>query len=589
MIWTTNSNDPSTSNGQAQVKVDEAQQVFIGIFPASHIFVRDQLSDAEGRLADIAARFGSVTNGTSTVKDLYAQWTRDNAGSDTPREDEDDKGDAQSVAPGRRSFKLNPPADQANSTRARLPVYPASIRSSSPTPTEAQVQKPMPPRPSLPPGGETASGVEQPIVDEIASALREWHLLMFQYLARRDYKLFQIIREEIEKLHLGRRQLLAKTLSSEETVNLRRQCVARLVRGNIMQGLDIIVRHPTWGGLVTVDVEGELDMRSWISAVRMYAMQVSQGYMDVSPSNASEIPRLGASIDYVPTSGPLPSPAPSAFQDVARSRSQIKSLGSLGNSRSQQPTRAKFYHIFLDLRAFVANICAPGETAELFFSLYNQADGRFVSEEFCVVLNHNGVLARDPTARIRTLFTDILPADAQEPIYLVCWIVRTGAMKISSSMGSIPEGSRRSSEVSTYREINGSTARGSTDSTLGNGQPEPSSQFRRPFGCALLELKQLKQIATEGVEMSATREHTMPIFVPTNEATFSMLHQDILSNHTKDFEKSPRYVLFVANHNHSDVLLAVLEQRCWPCLSRSSTARPIPSSERTPLSSKIPH
>lgn len=529
MVWTSSA-DPSTSSVQAQ----DATQVFIGIFPASHIFVRDHLSDAEGRLADIAAMFDNVTNGTSTVRDLYAQWNRERAAVEAPREEEDDGGDTQSVAPGRRSFKLNPPADQATSTRARLPVYPASIRSASPTPTEQQQNKPLPPRPSLPPGGETKSGAEQPIVDEIACALREWHLLMFQYLARRDYKLFQVIREQIEALHLGRRQLLANTLSSEETVNLRRQCVARLVRGNIMQGLDIIVRHPTWGGLVTVDVEGDLDMSSWVSAVRMYAMQVSLAYMDVSPSNASEIPRLGASIDYVPTTGPQPTPAASSFSDISRTRS-MKSLGSLGNNRTQQPSRAKFYHIFLDLRAFVASPCAPGETAELFFSLYNQAEGRFVSEEFCAVLNHNGVLARDPTMRVRTLFTDITPSDAQDPILLVCSIVRNGAMKLGSSMGSIAEGNRRSSEISNYRDTSNWNENGDA-----GGRPE--MQFRRPFGCAVLELTQLKKMATEGVEISSTKEHTMPIYVPTNEGTFSMLHQDIINNNTREYTKTPRYV-----------------------------------------------
>lgn len=533
VIWTSTA-DSSSSAVQAQVKVDEAQQVFIGIFPATHIFVRDELSDAEGRLADIASMFNNVTNGTFTVKELYAQWNRDKAAADAPLEEEDTGTDTQSVAPGRKSFKLDPRADQANSTRARLPVYPASIRSASPTPTESQVQKPLPPRPSLPPGGETASGVEQPIVDEIASALREWHLLMFQYLARRDYKLFQIIREQIEALHLGRRQLLAKTLSTEETVNLRRQCVARLVRGNIMQGLDIIVRHPTWGGLVTVDTEGDLDMRSWISAVRMYAMQVSLAYIDASPSNASEIPRLGASFDYVPTTGPHPTPAPSTFSEMARSRTQGRSLGSLANTRAIQPSRAKFYHVFLDLRAFVASPCAPGETAELFFSLYNQAESRFVSEEFCAVLNHNGALARDPASRPRTLFTDLVASDATEPIFLVCSIVRNGAMKMGSSMGSISESGKRTSEISSYRghsEHHG-------DET--NGRSDLPPQFRRPFGCAVLELTQLKKMATEGVEISSTKEHTMSIYVPTNEVTFSMLHQDILNNNTREYEKSPR-------------------------------------------------
>ena len=47
-------------------------------------------------------------------------------------------------------------------------------------------------------------------------------------------------------------------------------CVARLIRSNIMQDLDIIVRHPTWGGLVTVDTEANLC--GWISAVLTYAM-----------------------------------------------------------------------------------------------------------------------------------------------------------------------------------------------------------------------------------------------------------------------------------------------------------------------------
>jgi dedicator of cytokinesis protein 3 len=130
---------------------------------------------------------------------------------DTLKEEEEEND------PAKKSFRLGPPPDQANSSRAGLPVYPASIRSVSP---DSQVSKPLPPRPSLKSGDDTASGSAQPIIDEIASALREWHTLMFQYLARRDYKLFHTVRDHIEALHLGRRQLLAQTLSAEETVNL---------------------------------------------------------------------------------------------------------------------------------------------------------------------------------------------------------------------------------------------------------------------------------------------------------------------------------------------------------------------------------
>jgi dedicator of cytokinesis protein 3 len=382
--------------------------------------------------------------------------------------------------------------------------------------------KPLPPRPSLKSNDETVSGAAQPIVDEIASALREWHMLMFQYLARRDYQLFQTVREHIEALHLGRRQLLTQSLSDEETANLRRDCVARLVAGNVVQNLDVIVRHPCGGGLVTVDIEGEIDTRNWMSAVRMYALQASLAYAD-APGDGLKAPRSRQSLDSFPIS-PLPTPAHSAFPEYSRPKTT-----SLAGVTSRQPSNdltPKFFHVFLELRAFVASPCTPGETAELYFSLYNKSDARFVTEDFCVVLNHNGVLARDPTARIRTLFTDLAPSDIQGTILLVCRIVRNGSMKI---------GPNPSSGIPSDNSYRGSQAPGwntsTTDAVPSTSLPsilatlDAGATVRRPFGCAVLELSQLNKAATDPAEMSSTKEHTMPIFVPANEATFSMLHQ----------------------------------------------------------------
>ena len=551
--------DPSSSSSipRPSVKAEETQQVYIGIFPASHIHVRDELSDAEGRLPDLARSLQGGNNGSinagihdrTSPGDALGNWNRDKAsiGMDTVREEDEDADAYMS----RKSFKLGPPPDQANSSRAALPVYPASLRSSSPA--ESQVLKPLPPRPSRKSGDDTFSGSQQPIIDEIASALREWHTLMFQYLARRDYKLFLIVREHIEALHLGRRQLLAQTLSAEETVNMRRECVTRLVSGNLVQGLDVIVRHPTWGGLVTVDVEGEIDPRSWVSAVRLYAMQVSLAYLNVTYDDSKPYP-LGASTDYVP-SVPLPTPASSAFPELpphhkARSRSQ----GYLGPEDSTKFSTAKFYHIFLDLRAFVASPCAPGETAELFFSLYKKQGTQFVTEEFCAVLNHNGVLNRDPSSRMRTLFVDLAASDIQDPVYLVCRIVRNGALKIGSSVSSgVPgDGGRRGSETSIRDPASPTTFTSGWADNNGSSITSPSSirptnglgdqmQFRRPFGCAVLELTQLSKMVADQVDVSPLKEYTMPIYIPANEASFSMIHQNIINNNTKEFEKSSRY------------------------------------------------
>ncbi|TFK54047.1 hypothetical protein OE88DRAFT_1654527 [Heliocybe sulcata] len=521
--------DPSSSTSKPPKAEDpQSQQVFVGIFPASHIYVRDELSDAEGRLADLASMHatrtaGGMSTGTATPSVHTAH-------------------DDEEVDPNKhRTFRLAPPPDQANSSRAALPVYNQSIRSSSPA--ESEMMKPLPPRPTLKTQDDTASGAEQPIIDEIASALREWHTLMFQYLARRDYKLFHTVREHIEALHLGRRQLLAQTLSADETVNLRRECVARLVSGNIVQGLDVIVRHPTWGALVTVDVEGDVDPRSWVSAVRMYAMQTSLAYMDVNPGTSAKPGkslRSASVLDFASSMAPVPTPAHSAFPDVSfRGKGHSRMFGSLAPSAPSKPAAAKFYHLFLELKAFVASPCAPGETVELFFSLWNRAESKFVTEDFVVVLNHNGRLARDPTAHIRTLFTDLVQSDVQDPIYLVCRIVRNGALKLGSNLSSGAPMERRGSESDGLAYNPAANGAGVARS---NSVSETGYTFRRPFGCAVLELAQLSQMAVDGAEVSSSKEHTMPIFVPipTNESGFSMLHQDIMENYTKEYEKSPR-------------------------------------------------
>ena len=44
------------------------QQVFIGIFPASHIFVRDEVSDAEGRLTELFNALNSISEQASLLR-----------------------------------------------------------------------------------------------------------------------------------------------------------------------------------------------------------------------------------------------------------------------------------------------------------------------------------------------------------------------------------------------------------------------------------------------------------------------------------------------------------------------------------------
>jgi hypothetical protein len=105
-------------------------------------------------------------------------------------------------------------------------------------------------------------------------------------------------------------------------------------------------------------------------------------------------------------------------------------------------------------------------------------------------------------------------------------------------------------------------------SPRGNFSTDAPAQFRRPFGCAVLELAQLSKMAADESDISSTREHTMPIFVPTNEALFSMLHQDIIANNSKEYEKSPRYTPFIYSFRISS-LTTLLQSRDVGSLSEN--------------------
>ncbi|KAG8760434.1 hypothetical protein FRC14_003131 [Serendipita sp. 396] len=560
---------PPPTNVQAAM---EEPQVFIGIFPASHIHVRDQLADAEGRLQEV---FNRINAG------LDPYFSRDRP-METLREEDEMPTPEIMDSRARKSIKLGPRPEQGNSLRAPVPVTqpvrpPSAMRSTSP------LQKPAPPRPSLKSGDDTAAGATQPLIDEISSALREWHNLLFTYLSRRDYKLFQTVRDHVEELHLGRRQLLAQTLSADETVNLRRECVNRLVRGNVAQNLDVIVRHPAWGGLVTVDVEGDSDPRSWVGAIPMYAMQVALAYVDanradvLSASRGSALGDIANSLVPRTTANASTTPTTAAFTpDFPQFPTSVSSNTGIPQSATTNEalhigtpsgghSSAKFFHVFLDLQAFVASPCSPGETAELYFSLYNKPDARFLTEEFCVILNHQGALARPPSShstgepisagglgKIRTLFTDLGAHDIQESIYLVCRIVRNGSMKMSgiSSSSGYPGGlhgssMRRGSEavlntLSENEVLNGPLTAGVTGTPFTATFDGSNQFFRRPFGCAVLELTQLSKWTIDRSEATMAKEHTLPIFVPTREVTFSTLHQAIIASDTAEFEKSPR-------------------------------------------------
>lgn len=529
---------------QASTSNTEEPQVYVGVFPCTHVHIREQLDDAEMRLASVyeQAKELGIVGATGPLLHQRAQMET------LPEVDES--------SPGQQPSAQLPSVESTSQeigTNGHI------------------VERPPPPLPSLKCGDETLAGVHEPLVDEIACALREWSALMFNYLGQRDYALLNTVKEQIEVLYMARKQLLAQTLSAEEVSKLRRECVARLVKGNIAQGLDVIVRHPGRGGLIDFDINSkDADPDSWVSGIRLFALQAALAYvdqhdevsstatapggMDLSASNAFGITSpttnsagVLAGIDNTRHPG-LPGRQNSV---TALIRDRLNSIGPSStqgvDGTNASSSSAKYFHVFVDLRAFVATPCTAGEVVELYFSLYNRAESRFLTEDFCVVLNHRGVSPKNSTGqpgKMCALFTELSATDMQD-LNVVCRIVRNGGMRIGE-IKATPLGAAGQDQQ--YDRVDGFT-----DPSLANTPSFRSKRmtgdhsFRRPFGCAVLELGQHHQFQIDVASSSTMREHVMPIFVPVNEAAFSTLHQDIIASRTREFEKSPRADMLAIN------------------------------------------
>ncbi|GAA5945387.1 hypothetical protein JCM10213_005960, partial [Rhodosporidiobolus nylandii] len=583
----------SFPTSSAAPALNEEPQVSLGIFPAAAVTIREHLAeDAERTLADLrraeeqrqagereaypprAPSRGPSRAGNGRMEPLQEE--------DEDEREEDGEGAEDSSARQRGPIAVAPPGSpsksrnrssvgslasfaQQLSSEQRIALQNSRLSQQYPSSSSLSnlAERLPPPLPNLKCGDETVSGADEPLVDEIACALREWASLLYTHLYRRDYALFTSVQGHINALHAARKQLLARTLSQEESERCRREAVQRLVAGNLEQGLDVIVRHPKSGALVDTGVEGEMDRKAWMSVVRMYAMQVALAH-------GAPIPETGLSPQPPLVHSPNPNFASSA---PAPSNSSLHDPSSLTAPSGAPPTGGKFHHVFLDVRAFVANIAAPGEVVELYFSLFSKTDARYVTEEFCVILNHNGAPARESDSRfgrMRTLFRDLSQHDVSDQLYLVCRIVKNGAIKQSGSIshpaasGSPPltatasrsflaaPGSTRSdagsfdSGVSATPTVEGEASSAGMLWTDGAGR----QSYRRPFGCAVLEISQFapkrnglglggEEERLDPHDFDTLEEHQMPIFVPVAEAAISTLHEDIINSRIKEIERSP--------------------------------------------------
>lgn len=135
--------------------------------------------------------------------------------------------------------------------------------------------KPMAPVPMLKIGSESSSMTKEPLVDEIASCLREWHSSsIHELLLSRQYLTLSTLNELVVQLDFVRKQLLNELLTEQEAITVRTRAVWLLVQGNKLLGREVLVRDPS--------VRGRL-LTSDDPAIDVFKLQFTMSLLDTQP------------------------------------------------------------------------------------------------------------------------------------------------------------------------------------------------------------------------------------------------------------------------------------------------------------------
>ncbi|KAI0161195.1 SH3 domain-containing protein [Xylariaceae sp. FL1272] len=250
---------PALLAGLTSVKGQALEaRVFSGVFPRSCIEIREVLGDGE------ESGYGLDEQASSRGGDAAAH----------PRSDSGKSG----ISP--RSHRQSHSIDVGRTRRigeTHLPS-PTSINTKSPlrspnTITSGSIpwkERPPAPTPMLQLGDETPTTINEPLIDEIASCLREWHSTnIHELLLNREYAKLERVTHYIQTLDMARRQLLHNLLTDREANALREKTVWDLVQGNKICGGDVIVRDPAQRGKVLTGDDSVIEVTKLQSAMSL--------------------------------------------------------------------------------------------------------------------------------------------------------------------------------------------------------------------------------------------------------------------------------------------------------------------------------
>ncbi|KAF2460451.1 hypothetical protein BDY21DRAFT_369462 [Lineolata rhizophorae] len=240
-----------------------------------------------------------------------------------------------------------------NSQQLALPMSPISVG-----PRDPNCPKPPAPVPMLKIGDETPTSAQEPLVDEIASCLREWHSTkLHELLLSRRYSTLDKMSNLVQRLDSARRQLLHRVLTAMELERLREATVWDLVNGNKMLSGEVIVRSPSQRGRILTSEDSPIEITRLQSMMSLLDGRPTHHHID----------------EHV------------------------------------------LHHLLVELKSLTAEISSPATIAIHLCSKFPGSTAQPISEVYAIDLT-----AKDATTgtllenRMKTLFTDLSAADMGE-------------------------------------------------------------------------------------------------------------------------------------------------------------------------------
>lgn len=217
------------------------KRVYTGVFPRVCVDIKELLGDV--------TEYVHTSEQSESLMEGGKETSFDNGSHPSPSGGQTTAGAVEVLH--RKKANGNIPKANSPAGVSSLPASSSASTAESQDSSTNSPRKPLAPVPMLKIGDESAFAKDEPLVDEIASCLREWHSTkLHELLLNQEYGKLDEMSKLVTRLDSTRKQLFHKVLTETELDELRESAIWDLVSGNKMLDQDVVVRSAVRKGRI---------------------------------------------------------------------------------------------------------------------------------------------------------------------------------------------------------------------------------------------------------------------------------------------------------------------------------------------------